>query len=578
MNIKKWFLLLTGTVCSLTGNCRADSSVEGNRADYIVVGVGTAGGVVANKLTNDRITSCIALQDGPCLNCDPLIRYSKNRAFTVLAGLLGKNLSKVDPSRFNIPPDIQEEFNVFLDPSISNPLYERGLTIPQAFADGREILWIMPLPEGGGSAINAGAWCWGTDQVYSQWEAIAGPEWSVSRIREIYRQLEKYDGQTANPSARGYNGPLKVMQDPKPTIASKKFSQAVINATGFPFVLDYNDPLTPIGVSTQFQITERGHNGKYRVSSPTAFLDENVVTLDGKGVNQRKLRIDFDSFATRIIWNGNRATGVEYVQDGQTKQVFARKGVIICAGLRSSTLLLHSGIGPSDLLNGLGIPVIFDNPNVGEGLADQPHVVVAFTANPEDSEHKFECLFSQFAWLPEPGGDPTIRSIRISTVNNIPGVMLGIVDLVQPESRGKITINTANRLAPPVIDYRVLSNPNDMALFVDAFTIYLKNINTALHAIDPLYQLVFPDPAILDSPALVEAFIREEVGSNMHFQSHCLMAPLASGGVVNSSGRVYGTQNLFIADNSIVPLCMDGSPMASAFLIGANVSRMLGYP
>ncbi len=161
----------------------------------------------------------------------------------------------------------------------------------------------------------------------------------------------------------------------------------------------------------------------------------------------------------------------------------------------------------------------------------------------------------------------------------IPGLTPALFNLCQPLSRGSITINSADPLAPPVIDYGILSNPSDLNLYVSGFQTYIKNINIQLQAIDPAYQLIFPDPAILEpgATATLEAFIRSSIEANMHFQSHCRMAPLIQGGVVDSNGRVYGVNNLLIADNSINPLCMDGSPMATGYLVAANIARLLGY-
>jgi len=105
--------------------------------------------------------------------------------------------------------------------------------------------------------------------------------------------------------------------------------------------------------------------------------------------------------------------------------------------------------------------------------------------------------------------------------------------------------------------------------------VYVKKINKVIQRMNPAYKLIFPDPAILDSTDLVRAFIRENIASNQHFQSHCRMAPRKKGGVVDSTGHVYGVKNLIVADDSVVPLCMDGSPMASAYLIGANIAEML---
>jgi len=546
-------------------------------ADYIIVGVGTAGAVLAKKLTDDKCTSVIAIHNGSNLSKDPLIKYSRNAIFTVLASLIGAPIP-ADPSVFNVPETFKNPFIRFMAsvPARVPVLYIQGLTTAQPFADNRNLLWEIAIPEGGASSINAGAWCVGTNQVYAQWEAIAGPNWSVPRIREIYKELEEYHGKTPDPQFHGFDGPISIKQK-RPSGLSRVFSQAIVDATGLPFVLDYNDPNTPIGASERMQLTQSGPNGVYRVSSVNAFLGKKMVNENGHGINGRRLRINFNSTALRVLWDGNRAVGVEFSQGGETKKVFAKQGVIVTAGLFSSAFLMRSGVGPSSLLESLNIPVIFDNPNVGQGLVDQPPVYLVFSTNPKDFPKHENAVFQQIAWLPAVNGNQTIREYRLSTAKLIPGISLAVFDLVQPRSRGSITLESADPFVPPIIDDGVLSNPTDLALFQSGLSVYIKNINTALQAIDPQYQLIFPDPAILDDPLLVTSFIQEIVGTNMCFQSHCRMAPLDQGGVVDSEGRVYGVQNLIVADDSIVPLCMDGSPMASAYLIAANVAKLMGF-
>lgn len=526
----------------LQAGCKGKS----NKADYVVVGVGTAGAVVAKKLSDDKKTSVIALHSGENLTQDPEIKFSENALTTVLSALAGSSF------------------------------YETGMTIPQVNVDNRPLLWAIGLPEGGGSSINAGMWARGTNQVYTQWEAVAGPEWSVNQIESIYKKLENYHGETTNPDARGFHGPVDVRQVPANNVG-KTFNQAVINATGFPFVLDYNDPRTPIGSSDQYQNTQKGSDGRLRVSSATAFLNKKVMTPDGYGVHGRKLRVLFKSTALRTIWEGNKAVGVEYLsEDGNIKRVYANKGVVVCCGLRSSTFLLQSGVGSKALLESLGIPVVYDNPNVGQNLADQTMVPMLYTTNPKDFPIVDpNSVFSQISWLPAPNGDPNIRKFQYISMNLSPGLSAVIFELAQPKSRGSISINTNNPLAPPVINIGMFSDPEDLDLYIQGFQIYVKNINAALQAIDPLYQLIIPDPAIINDTALLTEFIKEIVFSYQCFQSHCRMAPLNQGGVVNSQGYVYGVENLLVADDSIVPVAMDGTPMATAYLIGYNIARML---
>lgn len=572
----KWIsLILIAT--GLSTYVRAD--FEGNTADFVVVGVGTAGGLMVNKLTADKTTSVIALQNGENLNNQAIIKYSKYTALTVPAILLQTIIKEI--AALPIPPDQRQAAQEFFQEALRDVsfLYESGQTTPQAFADDRRIVWGIAIPEGGASSINAGAWCRGTNQLFSKWEAVAGPAWSVDRILGIYKELERYRGETTNPHARGAHGPLKIYQVPNPSNVSKKFSQAVIEATGFPFVLDYNNPNTPIGVSPQLQFTQRGKNARLRVSSSLAFLNTDVAKPNGDGVHGRKLKIHYNSPALRVIWNNKTAVGVEYLQDGVVKQVFAKKGVIVCAGLRSSPFLMYSGVGPANVLNQFGIPVVFNNPHVGQNLSDQTQLPLIFTAPPEDSATLTDTneIFAQISWLPAPGQDPNVRQVRLATIDAVPGLLFALMDLCQPKSRGFVSIKSANPVAHPVVNLGVLSNPSDMAIYISAFQTYVKAINEQLQASFPGYELIVPPPEILDDPALIEAYVREAVGCNQHFQSHCRMAPFNQGGVVDSTGAVYGVRNLYVADNSIAPFEMDGSPMATGYLIAANIAKLLGY-
>src|SRR6185437_442785 len=152
----------------------------------------------------------------------------------------------------------------------------------------------------------------------------------------------------------------------------------------------------------------------------------------------------------------------------------------------------------ASLLQSLDIPVVFDNPNVGLQLADQPRVLLIFSSDPEDTPilTAQNGLFAQIAWLPDPTGDPTIRELRFATINPVPGITLVAFDLVQPTSRGSVSINSADPLDPPVINQGFLDS-SDVDLFVRGFQTYVANINTQVQLINPDYELLYPDPAII---------------------------------------------------------------------------------
>lgn len=548
MRLAKTLFISVLTLSSITSSIEAKCCMSKKKADYVVVGVGTAGAVITKMLSDHQANSVIALHGGANLSNDPLIKYSDNAVITV-------------------PLALVQQFPY---------LYEGGSMVPQTFAADQTLTWVVAQPLGGASSINAGAYCKGTVQAYSQWEAVAGASWSPARIFDIFKALETYNGQTTNPASRGYHGPVNVRQDPDPSIVSQKMTNAIIAGTGFPFVLDYNDPNTPIGASTQLQYTQKGPDGELRVSSATAFLNKKVMTSSGRGVKGRKLRVLFETQALRTLWDGNKAVGVEYLtKSGKTKRVLAKKGVIVTAGIKSSPFLMYSGVGPAALLNSFNIPVVVDNPNVGQGMIDQPHVPCVFRTNPDDEQIFTAGLFSNIAWLPRPGGDPTVRALRFAGINTLPGYLLVFFDLLEPKSRGSVTINSADPTSLPVVDDGLLSNPDDLAVFVAGFQTYMANINAALQSMDPDYALIYPDPDILSNTALLTDFIKEEIDCTQHYQSHCRIAPQDQGGVADSTGLVYGTQNLYVADNSANPYGMDGSPMQTGYLVAYNIALML---
>lgn len=506
-------------------------------ADYVVVGVGTAGSLITGKLCADKRTSVIAIHSGKNFTDSFILKYAQNIPFSVGQSFLG------------IPPMVEK-------------LYETGETVPQTSADDRVLSWVIAQPLGGASAINAGAWVRVTPQVLAEWEAVAGPHWSVDRLLCIYNELE---------------GNINITNNPPASPLGKKFAQATIKAAEVPCLVNYNNPQTPIGVSTQMQSAHRGENGFYRVSGVNAYLNHSVMHSNGCGANGHKLHIHFNSTALRVIWEGKKAIGVEYLEGGERKKAYGRKGVVICAGLGSSPFLLHSGIGPKSLLTALDIPVIYDNPNVGQGLIDQTPVPIVFTTNPKDSIAGTTTIFSGISNLPSPSGTPSGRQIRFAVIDAIPGITPMVVDLLRPQSRGSITINSSDPLIQPVINFGLLSNPEDLNLLTAAFQIYVKKLAKELKKIDPQYQLLVPPPEILDDANQVIDYIKEIAGTDFHYQGHCRMAPLDQGGVVDSQGHVYGVKNLIVADDSIVPEPIDGSPMSSAYLIAANIAKLMGY-
>lgn len=179
-------------------------------------------------------------------------------------------------------------------------------------------------PLGGGSSINGEQYVRPTSAVFREWEKLLGPLWSPRRAIRRFKKLEKYNGETDDLNARGFNGRIDIRQAPvNPTSMAEKLTTAIERATGYPEILDYNDPKTPLGPFTRWQLYQNP-KGR-RESSSTAFLSSDIMTPSGRGVNGRKLKVFFNSTALRVLFDKKRATGVEFLKEGRRIRAYAQK-------------------------------------------------------------------------------------------------------------------------------------------------------------------------------------------------------------------------------------------------------------
>ncbi|MDF2066745.1 GMC family oxidoreductase [Bacillus sp. Cr_A10] len=514
--------------------------------DYIVVGTGPAGAVIAKTLTDDKKTSVLVLEAGENNDRDRPIR----------------------DSRFAL--ELEEEF--------FPQYFWQGEGVPQEFVDDRTFEWTTGRLSGGGSSINGEQYVRPTPAVLREWERLLGSLWSPEQAIQSFKQLEDYHGKTNNPDVHGFNGRLNIRQAPaKPSSVTKKLVSAIVKATGFKKILDYNDPQTPIGPFYRWQLFQKT-NGE-RESASTAFLSSNNMTPDGIGVNGRKLRVFYKSNALRILFEGKRAIGIEFLKEGQKVQAFARKKVIISAGINSAHLLMLSGIGPSRDLKQAGIPVVFDNPNVGEYLTNHTLNTATFTMNqkdiPELQNDPF-ALYTGGAFLPHPLSGNGTRRRAVQLIGIVAEGQLNIaIIFLQPKSRGSIKIQNNDPLKIVLADEGFFENDDDLQAIKAIYRTYIKDIAEKLSKLDPTYQLINPTLETINDDELLEDFIKENFGHNHHQQSSLRMAPINKGGVVDRFGRVHGVNNLIVADAQIIPFTVDGNTSAPTFLIGYTIAKQL---
>jgi len=563
--------LVTATVNLFGGHSspyRCEMSGNELEADIIVVGGGAAGCIVMNQLSEKGQFSVIGIEAGPNLTNDPAIQAVGLPAF-LLAGT-GK-------AKYFWPGWNQ--------------------TLPMPGLNGRTSDWTTGMLLGGGSSINGLYYGRGSNAMYSLWESISGSSnWSLANILATFNALEHYQGLTITPGARGNKGSLSVLQTP--TI-SQVTTQVLLPASqaafpGIPTVLDYNDP------SVQNCIDPRAQwfidpTGTQRASSATAYLNSTVMTPEGQGVNGHKLFMLFNSVAVKIIFDKHgRAKKVQYIKDGKLFEARAKKAVVLASGINSSKLLQLSGIGPSQALKNAGIKPVFINENVGKHLQNHPLIFITLVANPAENGIPPGAPYAftiNSVYLPVVGGsssDPRMLQILFEYIPAnalVPTPLVAVgFDLLNPKSEGSVTIQSDNPFQIAAADDGFYQNPVDLENMKNAVKVYIRDLLTQLAIIEPPFYLPVPgDPiygVIFDgfSDKSVEAYVKNNSNLSLdvhHFTSHCKMAPLNAGGVVDGDTRVYGTENVFVADDSICPVIPDINTAAPAMMIGLRSSQIL---
>ncbi|HUP09728.1 MAG TPA: choline dehydrogenase [Caldimonas sp.] len=524
--------------------------------DYVIVGGGSAGATLAGRLSEDpQTTVCLLEAGGP----------DKSVLIHAPVGVVAMMPTKINNWAFE--------------------------TVPQKMLNGRTGYQPRGKTLGGSSSINAMVYVRGNRCDYDEWATLGNEGWSYEDVLPFFRRSEH--NEHFDDGFHGQGGPLNVTYPRHVSPLNQMFLDAAV-LQGLPLNPDYNGARQE--GAFLYQVTHK--NGE-RCSAAKAYLTPHL--------QRSNLSVTTQALSTRILFEQQRATGVEYLQGNEARRVRARREVIVSSGaFGSPQLLLLSGIGPAAELQAMQIPVVHDLPGVGKNLQDHIDYVQAWRA-PSDSETfgvslrgTAKLTAAIFEWRRQRSGMLTSNFAEAGAfLRSDPGLrepdlqlhfILAIVDdhgrklhaghgischvnVMRPYSRGQVTLRSRDPRDAPLIDPNFLDDERDLRLLVKGGQIQQRIIESS--PFDPARgKMVYPVPAG-DEAAMIDD-IRSRADTQYHPAGTCKMGPSNDPmAVVDAQLRVRGIEGLRVADASIMPTLIGGNTNAPTIMIGEKAAQML---
>jgi len=497
--------------------------------DYIIVGSGASGAVVANRLSAVDGRSVLLLEAG---GPDTRQNIQDPGGFVQLWG------SDVDWK-------LQTE--------------------PQPAMAGRSITINQGKVLGGSTSINAMMYVRGNPRNFDTWKAMGADGWSYKEVLPYFKKSEDFEGGASD--YHGAGGPLSVRVCPDDVMRSEHFLNGAVELGFDGPRWDYNGARQENGAGfLQFHITKTGT----RANSGVAFL--------APIADRKNLTIELGAEAEKLILEGTRVVGVQYRQNGQLKTARAGREVIVSAGaFLSPKLLMLSGIGPADHLKSVGVPVVADLPGVGQNLQDHLQVPVVFASTlnlPNTMLLTGNILFAKM----RNGQSDAAPDLQLNFTPSVPAPLKPILPfpsasiflpiLVQPFSVGDVTLRSSNPQDAPKINPNYLSSQADVDVLVKAVKLVRDIAGTKAFSPSNGGEL-FPGP-----DADLTNHVRTQASTLWHPAGTCKIGHDRMS-VVDPQLRVHGLQGIRVADASVMPTVPSGNTVAGCFMVGEKAADMI---